>query len=238
MQQQCGVGCPAMATHGQRAILGWGEAQFPEPPMPDPAPTFRKGTLAAIVGSLAAITLFTITPKDESGRAVKVELAPDSSPKITHVSGAQYLAAYLDVAGVATACDGVTTSVRIGQRFTPTQCVALLDRELIRHAEGVMHCSPALGQPGRDWQRVAAVSHAYQFGVARWCSSSAHDLIERGKMAEGCAALLLWSKAKVGGVLRPVEGVMRRAHRRQEYCRTGLPGFPVDTLQARLSRWN
>lgn len=204
---------------------------------PQPPPTFRKGTLAAIVGSLAALVLLTSTPQNESGRTVAVKLAPDGAATVTHISGPQYLRAYLDIAGVATACDGITAGVRLGQVYTEAQCAALLDRALADHAEGVMHCSPALRASGRDWQRVAAVDHAYQFGVAAWCTSSAHNLIEAGKVADGCAALLLWNKARIKGVLQFSNGVQRRSHRRQEYCLTGMAGFPVETLQARLARW-
>jgi lysozyme len=202
------------------------------------APKFRKGTLAAIVGSLAAATLLTITPQDESGRKVAASVAPDGVATVTHVSGPQYLRAYLDIAGVPTACDGITAGVRMGQVYTEAQCGALLERELTRHAEGVMRCSPALRQAGRDWQRVAAVTHAYQFGIAAWCTSTAHDLIEAARIEDGCDVLPAWNKARRGGVLRFSAGVQRRSQRRREYCRTGLDGAPVETLQARLARWN
>lgn len=197
----------------------------------------KKGTLAAIVGVLAATTLYSITPQDESGRTVQVTLAPDGEPTIKHVSGPQYLRAYLDIAGVATACDGITGGVKPGKVYTEAQCAAMLDKALVEHAQPVMDCSPALRQPGRDWQRVAAVSHAYQFGVAGWCTSTARRLIEQGKIAEGCNDLTRWNKARQGGVLQFSNGVQRRSMRRMEYCRTGLPGYPVETLQARLKPW-
>lgn len=198
---------------------------------------FRKGTLAALIGSTAAIATYNITTIEESGRTVEVQLASDGTPTIRHVNGPQYLTAYLDIAGVATGCDGIADGVKIGQRFTEAQCNALLDKQLISKAQGVMACSPALGQPGRDWQRVAAVTHAYQFGVAGWCTSTAHKLIEQGKIAEGCSALLLWDKVRIKGVLTPVAAVRKRSGRRMEYCRTGLPGYPVETLAARRAAW-
>lgn len=197
------------------------------------ASRLKKGTLAAIVGIGAAAVLYSTTPQQESGRTVTVVLAENGTPSIRHVRGPQYFHAYLDIAGVPTACDGITKGVRMGQRYTEAECSALLDRELTTHAKGVMDCSPALRQPGRDWQRVAAVDHGYQFGVKGWCTSSARRLIEQGKIAEGCADLLRWNKA--GG--RVSNGVQRRSYRRMEYCRTGLPGYPEATLKARIKPW-
>lgn len=197
------------------------------------ASRFKKGTLAAVVGAAAALVLYSTTPQQESGRKVSVAIADDGVATIRHISGPQYLRAYRDIAGVPTACDGITKGVVMGQVYTEAQCAVLLERELVIHAEGVMACSPALRQPGRDWQRIAAVDHGYQFGVNAWCTSTARRLIEQGKIGEGCADLLRWNQA--GGKFS--NGVQRRSFRRREYCRTGLPGFPVATLQARLKPW-
>lgn len=194
---------------------------------------FRKGTLAAIVGLGAAAILFSSTPLQESGRKVSVSITDDGTASVRHVSGPQYLRAYRDIAGVATACDGITKGVKMGQVYTEAECDALLERELVEHAEGVMRCSPALVKDDNDWRRIAAVDHGYQFGVAAWCGSTARRLIEQGRIADGCADLLRWNKA--GG--RFSNGVQRRSYRRMEYCRTGLPGFPASTLQARLKPW-
>lgn len=193
----------------------------------------KKRTLAAVVGITAAAILYSTTPQQESGRKVSVTISADGTATIKHISGPQYLKAYRDIAQVPTACDGITKGVRMGQVYTEAQCSALLERELVEHATDVMACSPALRQEGRDWQRVAAVDHGYQFGVAAWCTSTARRLIEQGKVAEGCADLLRWNKA--GG--RVSNGVQRRSYRRMEYCRTGLPGYPASTLQARLKPW-
>lgn len=205
--------------------------------VPSPPSRFRKGTLAALIGSTAAITVYTTTAMDESGRKVEVKLATDGTPAIRHVSGPQYLVAYKDIGSVATACDGIADGVKMGQRFTEAQCTTMLDRQLVIKAQGVMACSPALAQPGRDWQRVAAVTHAYQFGVGGWCTSTARKMIEQGKIAEGCAALLLWDKVRIKGKLTHVDAIAKRSGRRMEYCRTGLPGYPVETLPTRLKAW-
>ncbi|BEV02189.1 lysozyme [Novosphingobium olei] len=181
---------------------------------------FRKGTLAAIVGLGSAALLLLGVPKEESGRTVTVDFAIDGTAHVEHVSGPQYLKAYRDVVGIPTACDGLTAGIRMGQTYTETQCAALLEAELVRHAEGVMACSPglALDIPGRDNVRAAAISLAYNIGVAGYCGSTAARRINAGRIREGCDAMLAWDKARVAGVLRPVKGLTARRQRERALC--------------------
>lgn len=185
-----------------------------------PIVTPKRGTLAAVVGLMTAALLLTHTPEEESGRTVKVEMAQDGAAKVTHVSGRQYLNAYLDIVGVATACDGITrygsTKVKKGDRFTEAQCAAMLEQELIVHAQGVMKCTPGLSTaiPGRDRARFAAVSLAYNVGVANYCGSTARRRFNEGRIAEACTAMTLWNKA--GG--KVVNGLVKRRERERKIC--------------------
>ena len=203
----------------------------------DDKPPMKKGTLAAVVGAVAALFLLTSVPEEESGRTVAVTVAPDGSASVKPVAGKEYLTAYLDVAGVATLCDGLTKGVKLGQKETSEGCARRLEAELVAHAEGAMACSPGLRAPGRDWQRAAAVSFAYNVGVGAWCGSTARKRLDAGNVAGACDALLAWDKARVGGVLRPVKGLTRRRNRERQVCLTGLAGYPESTLQARLKGW-
>ncbi len=63
-----------------------------------PGSMAKKGTLAAVIGSLAAALALTMTPEEESGRKVKVDMAADGTATVDHVRGKQYLRAYLDIA--------------------------------------------------------------------------------------------------------------------------------------------
>ncbi len=181
---------------------------------PKPVP---KKTLAAVLGSIAAATaLFVSIPADESGRTVEASVAPDGTPTIRHVSGSQHMKAYLDIVGVPTACDGITRGVKAGQTYTAEQCTELLERELITHAEGVMRCTPDLA--GRPNQQIAAVSLAYNIGVAGYCSSTVARRFNSGDFRGGCEALLMWNKA--GG--REVRGLTLRRQRERETCLRGL----------------
>lgn len=185
-------------------------------------PAVKGGTLAAIVGLLSATLLLVETPKEESGRTVHAVVAQDGTATVTHVAGPQYLSAYRDIAGIPTACDGITGGVKMGQRYSEAQCAALLERELVAHAQGVMRCTPRLAEPGRDYQRVAAVLLAYNIGVGGYCGSSAARRFNAGQWQAGCDAFTLWNKARVNGVLRPVAGLTARRGRERAICLRGL----------------
>lgn len=195
-------------------------------PAPSPAPARtvgpKPGTLAFIVGISAAAVLLVETPKEESGRTVEATVAPDGTATVRHVSGRQYLTPYRDIAEIATACDGITRGVKMGQTYTEAQCTEMLERELVIHATGVMACVPGLKVEGRDNQRVAAVLLAYNIGVGGFCNSTVARRFNAGDWKGGCDAMLMWNKARVNGVLRPVTGLTRRREREREICRKGL----------------
>jgi lysozyme len=185
---------------------------------PDPvrrAPS--KKTLAGVVGSAAAAAaLFMFVPKEESGRQVAATVNPDQSITVRHVAGRQYLNAYLDIVKVPTACDGITKGVRLGMRFTPAQCDAMLEQELIVHAEPIIGCIPAL--KGRTNQVVAAVSLSYNIGAVGVCKSSIARLWNAGQWRAGCDRFPLFNKA--GG--RVIDGLVKRRARERAICVQGL----------------
>lgn len=164
------------------------------------SPIGAKGPLAAIVGAVAATSLFATIPKDEGYK----------------------LAAYRDIAGIPTICFGDTKSVRMGMKETPEGCMRRLEAQLVAHAAPVMKCSPRLNEPGRDWQRAAAVSLAYNIGVRAYCNSSVDRAFDAGNWRAGCDAFLKWNKARVNGQLRPVRGLTLRREREREICLKGL----------------
>jgi lysozyme len=188
---------------------------------PPAAPArLRKGTLVALVGLATAGLLLRAVPLEESGRKVEVGFEVDGTAHVQHVAGPQYLKAYLDIAGIPTACDGLTKGVRLGQTYTPDQCGRMLEAALIEHAAGVMRCTQglAINKPGRDNVRFAAISLAYNIGVAGWCGSTARKRIDAGQIRAACDAFLAWDKARVRGVLRPVKGLTLRRQRERAAC--------------------
>lgn len=202
----------------------------PTPPAPKAPRIAKAGTLAALVGFGAAAFLFTDVPKDESGRTVEVTLADDGTAKVKHVSGKQYLQSYLDVAGIATACDGIIRvdgrPVRLGERFTEEQCTAFLERELVKHAAHVMRCTPAF-RNHPDLEAIAptiaaTVSLTYNIGPAGYCGSSAARAFNAGNWRHACNRFLPWNKARVNGQLRPVRGLVLRRERERALCLKGI----------------
>ena len=202
----------------------------PVEPMAAPAgPKPGKVTLAVIVGAGVAAALGTFIPAEESGRKVEASVAKDGSLQVRHISGKQYLTAYLDIVGVATACDGITTyrgkPLKKGQAFTEAQCAEMLEEELIKHAQGVMKCTPGLAlsadpavERQREGPRFSAVSGAYNYGVGAYCGSTARKRFDAGNYVGGCEALTWWNKA--GG--RVVKGLVARRERERRVCIGGL----------------
>jgi lysozyme len=195
------------------------------------------GRLLALMGAGSLALLVPFIAVEESGRRVEVAVTGSgagATVAVRHVSGRQYLAAYLDAAGVATACDGITRGVKLGQRYTEAQCADLLIGELLEHAEQVRRCSPGLFTAGMEYARVAAVSLAYNIGWPSFCGSTANRLFKAGQLAAACDWILPWNKARVRGRLTVLNGLRKRRAKEREICLTGTPGHSPLTLRARI----
>jgi lysozyme len=123
--------------------------------------------------------------------------------------------AYRDVVGVPTVCYGETAGVRMGDRYTPAQCKAMLATSLEAYAAGIDRCVTA---PMTDERFVALVSFAYNVGVGSACSSTAVRLINAGQTRAGCDQLLRWNKA--AGIVFP--GLTRRREAERALCLVGV----------------
>lgn len=179
-------------------------AERPEKPslLPSVTPqlTSRKTPLVALLGTVAATSLLATVPAHE---------------------GLEYKA-YRDIAGIWTICYGDTKNVTPRMVETKAGCIERLERQLIAHARPVMLCSPRLREPGRDWQRAAAVSLAYNIGVGGYCKSSIDRHFDAANWRAGCNAFMLYNKARVKGVLRPVRGLTRRRQEERAVCLRGV----------------
>lgn len=149
----------------------------------------NKRGLAAIVGSAAAAVLLIFTPARE-GTILKT---------------------YKDIGGVLTYCTGATEDAQWGKTYTPEECKAQLDRDLARHAEGVMAC---MHVPLSDGQKVAYVDFAYNVGVSAFCGSTVARKANLGDLRGSCDALLMWNKA--GG--KVWLGLTKRREAERELC--------------------
>lgn len=138
------------------------------------------GRLAAVVGVAAAAGLMALTPKWEGTK----------------------LTTYRDMGGVLTYCTGATENAQWGKTYTPQQCREQLDKDLARHAAGIVPCLP--WDKLTTGQRVAFVDTAYNIGVSAFCGSSMARKAQAGDMAGACAALSLWvyvGKQRVQGLV-------------------------------------
>lgn len=177
-------------------------AQAPRKPLQSSpsASNVKKGGLVALLGSLAAGLLFVSIPADE---------------------GTEYKA-YRDIAGIWTICNGDTNNVKPGMTEDKAGCQLRLEQQLIAHAEPVMKCVPELRDEGRDYQRAAGVSLAYNIGTHAFCRSTVARKFRQRDWRGGCDAILLWDKARVNGKIVTVKGLSNRRQRERAVCLKGL----------------
>lgn len=107
-------------------------------------------------------------------------------------------------------CYGDTTingkPVRPGMRFTAQQCDAILTERVMRdYYSPLTTCIPGFDKKPVSVQ-AAAISGAYNFGVAGMCKSKAAQLIRGGRYREACEAQTAWNKA--GGQI--IDGLVKR----------------------------
>lgn len=175
--------------------------------------------LLALIGSATTGLVLTEVPKEESGRTVAVTISPKAgTATITNISGPQYLRVYLDMVGVATACDGLTgEGIKLGKSFTEAQCAQMLIDRLTADGAHVMACTPglALSIPRRDHVRYAALSLAHNVGWPTYCASTMRRQINAGQIAAACTSLTWFNRA--GG--RVVKGLVDRRAREAAICR-------------------
>lgn len=174
-------------------------------------------TLVGTVGVASALMLLTSIPMEESGRKVTASVSPQTGAvTVKHISGPQYLKAYLDLVKKPTACDGITRGVRIGQIYTEQQCAAMLEAALEEHARPLIKCIPGLSPaiPGRDHLRAAMVSLAYHVGPDAVCKSTIRFKIAAGNLRAACDTLPDFNKSKG----RIVPGFVARRARERALC--------------------
>lgn len=129
--------------------------------------------------------------------------------------------AYLDIVGVPTLCFGETQGVRLGDRATDADCLAMLERRLSRDFRAGLHgyfsdnTKRQRLTPERD---AAYVSLAYNVGIRGAGRSTATRRLNGGDIVGGCKALTWWNKA--GG--RVVRGLVNRRAHEYRLCMKGV----------------
>lgn len=132
---------------------------------------------------------------------------------------------YKDIVGKWTVCTG-ETRVKM-QPYTIDQCRAFLHTAIRSDfGKGVLACTPQLAPS--VYQLGAAISVAYNIGVADWCGSTMARQFKAGDWYAACQAMALWNKA--GKVV--VTGLVNRRNDEMRACFTLLP--PERTLTPKV----
>lgn len=101
-----------------------------------------------------------------------------------------------------------------GKRFTAAECQAMLDQDLLKHAQAL----DCIKHPLTDGQKAAFVSFAFNVGNKAFCDSTLARKANAGDMAGACAELSRWTRA--GG--RELPGLVKRRAAERELCERGL----------------
>ncbi|MEM5371958.1 lysozyme [Paraburkholderia azotifigens] len=162
--------------------------------------TTRK-TLVGVVGAATAALLYVVVPKFEG---------------IVHRG-------YIDSAGIPTKCAGDTHDVVVGRRYSDDECKDSLESQLTAHAEPVLKITPGLR--GHPYQLAAAISFAYNIGVANYAASTTARRFNEGDWRGACRAINesdngtpQWVTSK-GEVL---PGLVRRRAEERALCERGI----------------
>jgi lysozyme len=166
-----------------------------------------KSAVAAVLAAATAVTgIWYAKAPDGKVYPAAIVLAAD---KLIEPWEALRTVAYLDRVAkppIWTACYGETKGIKAGMKFTADQCRDMLYRRVAADYFAPMaKCVKDFAKRPIGVQ-ASMISGAYNFGVARWCHSTAARLVVAGKYAEACAAQTAFNRA--GG--KVVMGLVRR----------------------------
>lgn len=125
--------------------------------------------------------------------------------------------AYLDPVGIPTVCFGETKGVKLGDRYTKSECKEMLKESLIEHEKGMRQC---LRRPDDlpDLTYGAFLSFTYNVGVGAFCRSTMARKVNANDLVGACNELPKWTKAK--GITLP--GLVTRREEEKAMCLSGL----------------
>lgn len=122
------------------------------------------------------------------------------------------LTAYFDIAGVPTISVGVTDGITVDdvrnkRTITREESQAMFAMALAPRESAVERlCTVTPNQNQFD----AMVSLVYNIGESAFSRSTVLKLHNQGDFAGAANSFLMWNKAKVNGVLQPVQGLTNR----------------------------
>ena len=106
--------------------------------------------------------------------------------------------------------------------YTPSECLVLLAQRVAKdYEEPIAKCVD-------NWTslplevRSASISLAYNICYPSYCKSSVARELNQGDIKNACDKFLLWSKARINGRLREVQGLLNRRQDERELCLAGV----------------
>jgi len=127
-------------------------------------------------------------------------------------------AAYRDPVGIPTICFGETRGVKMGDVETKDECKRMLGERLKEFERDMAAClTKPESLPDNVW--AASLSLTYNIGAKAFCRSSIARLFNEGRIAEGCDAFLLYTKAR--GITLP--GLVARRQKERAICKSYMP---------------
>ena len=135
-------------------------------------------------------------------------------PLVVHFEG--YVPwVHRDPIGRLAACYGHDDqTMTLGKRFTAAECQAMLDEDLLKHAEAL----DCIKTPMADNQKAAFLSFAFNVGNGAFCKSTLARKANAGDLMGACAELSRWVLA--GG--RELPGLVKRRAAERQLCEKGL----------------
>lgn len=145
-------------------------------------------------------------PITDAGAAMPHAVCKAAIDLVKHFEGL-YLTAYLCPAGVPTIGYGHTDGVRMGQTITEAQADAFLAADLAEVAADVDRYVKVLLT---DDQRSALASFVFNLGAGSLASSTLLRKLNVGDAAGAAAEFGRWTKARVGGQMVDLPGLVAR----------------------------
>jgi len=151
-----------------------------------------------------------MTPRQRLAAKIGAGAIALAVPLVAHFEG--YVPwVYRDPIGRLAACYGHDDQTMTpGKRFTAAECQAMLDEDLLKHAEAI----DCIKRPLIDGQKAAFLSFAFNVGNKAFCGSTLVRKANAGDMAGACAELSRWTLA--GG--KELPGLVRRRASERAMC--------------------
>lgn len=151
-----------------------------------------------------------MTPRQKLAAKIGAGAIALAVPLVAHFEG--YVPwVYRDPIGRLAACYGHDDQTMTpGKRFTAAECQAMLEEDLLKHAEAI----DCIKRPLSDGQKAAFLSFAFNVGNGAFCGSTLVRKANAGDMAGACAELSRWTLA--GG--KELPGLVRRRAAERAVC--------------------